>query len=66
MSELPLSTLLWWFDLRPPSTTFGTYVMPTRPIPFDKPKTPEELRDEAAARVLGVFRELGVREERKP
>lgn len=50
MSELPLSTLLWWFDLRP----------------FDKPKTPEELRDEAAARVLGVFRELGVREERKP
>lgn len=41
---------------------FGTCVIPTAPIAFERPKSPEELREEGAAKVLAIFRELGVLE----
>lgn len=41
--------------------TFGTWVSPPDVIPFtERPEPPGELREEDAAKVLAVFRELGV------
>ena len=47
----------------PKLTTYGTPVCPTSFIRFDDP---EVLREEAAAEVLAVFRELGVLGEPRP
>ena len=43
----------------PKMMTYGTAVIPARTIPL---KTDAQLREEAAAKVLAVFRELGVPE----
>jgi hypothetical protein len=36
----PLSALLRYYGFRPPRTTFGTYVSPTRTIPLGEPDRP--------------------------